>query len=947
MRIEGLSIDAVGPFENEAFDPLSPSVTVVGAPQRAGKTSLRELLGLLVGNQSTDLSSEAQSNVRWRIETESGRFRCSLDGDASLLIEPIGETTANGSRPAVEPLRQRKWCTITPSSLTASENEHLGAQLLGEHYETVETVSEIRDTLAAKATEVGGTHGRAGSSLADPVSRIRAGVDQRTQATERVDRYEATVTERERLRERQRATNDTIEQLSERLELLDIIHQCYADAATLTELAAKTAAVDADQINGFPLAAVPVVRARYDRLAQARERYESATIAFQTAISHVNGTPTVNSITNHSNALRAHCHRLPRLREQYEAIDAQEVALEREESQLRGAAASVNDDWYTDLDAIRSITTDAYARADVQQIVSSYVEANAALSELTHELALAERRRQQLESERSTANPPATYTQSRRGHAITIGGILGALSIGSLGVAILDPMVGVVLTVVGLLAVGTCANRINNRIESAMDSVVQLETSIRTTRSEIETLREQRAERETEREMARDSFESLVADLSLETLAPDAVLENYDRIVACKRRVRAFDEQLDALDRRRSTLRSTLETVSEDLHQAGIRETTPTDPIEAAPELLEALSATSTLIERASVVVDRREEVDSKRAAVNELLDQHESFPTPSDSIAECVNRVERRAKTVQTMRPLLKRADRCRDRITRQLSGATKQELLFDSQQVQELLDETTEVADNSPVERIQQLVAAFDSEATLAARQSQLADRLNHCIETNETRANRARTLERKCSALSDAGHIEAAAVPIRAGRSQLRAQGDRYATTRLAALFLDELAESYVQRTAGPLLERSSDLFSSLTGGEFAGITVDESEAIPRFLAINESGSSFEPTTLSNCTAALLYLAIRMALSEAHDAPLIFDGAFAQFDPVHRRRAITVCANQFSDTQLFILSSQPMVITRCSETFNECTFYALEDGSFSGPTSPQSVVETLSYH
>ncbi|WP_330631962.1 AAA family ATPase [Halocatena halophila] len=948
MWIEQLSIESFGPFENEEFGPLSPTVNVVGAPQCAGKTSLLDLLCRLVGEQPTASTSEDPPYVSWRIETDTGRYRYTMEGDAPPIVEPIGTAPGSRSHPKIEPDEYRQWCTITHSKLTASENERLAALLFDNLYGTIGRLPKIQTRLDETATEIGGAHGRAVNKLTDPSDRIGVGVDRRTRATEQVNRYEAVSTERDRLRERRRATTDTIEQLSELSTLLGIIRKCYADASTLTELEVQTETVDADQVKEFPRDMVPVLRERYERHEIARDRYESAKMAFQSAISRVNGTPTVKSVTNHSNELRTHCQKVPRLREQYEAFDVQRTALERERTQLRVAAASVNDDWYTDLDAIRTITTDAYARAEVQRIVSSYVEADTTHTEITHELALAERRHKHLESERSTTDLPPTADQLRRGRVITIGGTLSVLIIGSVGGVTLNPMVGVVLTAVGLLAVGLGTVRMNNTVESAMRSVAQLETSIRNTRTEIETLREQRAECENERDMARAAFESLVADLSLESLQPDAVLENYDRIVACKRRLRAYDERTDALERRRSTLRSTLETIGEDLLQASVIDATPEDPIESAPELLETLTATRTIIERASMVADRRDDLQSRRESVTELLDQHDPFPTPettaSDSITECVERIERQASTVQTMTPLFERADRCRDRITRRLSAASERSVLTDSHHVQEILGEATGVTDRSPVEIIQRLVEAFDSEATVSARKSQLEDRMNRLIEKNEARASRERTLERECSELSAASHIEAAARPIRAGRSQLRARSERYAINRLAALFLDELSESYVQQTAGPLLERSSDLFSRLTDGAYTGITLDESDATPRFLAVDDSGCSTEPTTLSNCTAALLYLSIRLAHSEDRSAPLVFDGAFAQFDPVHRRRALTVCANQFSDTQLFILSSQPTVINTCTEAFNECTFHALEEGSFSGPITASRVVDTL---
>lgn len=138
----------------------------------------------------------------------------------------------------------------------------------------------------------------------------------------------------------------------------------------------------------------------------------------------------------------------------------------------------------------------------------------------------------------------------------------------------------------------------------------------------------------------------------------------------------------------------------------------------------------------------------------------------------------------------------------------------------------------------------------------------------------------------------------------------------TTRFRQLhqaidFLRKQVEAYRKKTQGPMLEGTSDLFRTLTGGAFTGVAAqyDENDQ-PQLVALRGEDEMVAMTGLSEGTADQLYLALRLAAIELHlkshpAIPLVLDDLLMTFDDERTRALFAVLAPLSRKMQILIFT------------------------------------------
>jgi len=121
-----------------------------------------------------------------------------------------------------------------------------------------------------------------------------------------------------------------------------------------------------------------------------------------------------------------------------------------------------------------------------------------------------------------------------------------------------------------------------------------------------------------------------------------------------------------------------------------------------------------------------------------------------------------------------------------------------------------------------------------------------------------------------------------------ARIASEAEEYARLKLAAAVLAAGIERYRQQNQGPILQRGSELFASLTLGSFEKLDVDTNEkGEPVLVGIrSETGKTVPVTGMSDGTADQLYLSLRLALLESYlekrePLPFIVDDILIQFD------------------------------------------------------------------
>lgn len=144
-----------------------------------------------------------------------------------------------------------------------------------------------------------------------------------------------------------------------------------------------------------------------------------------------------------------------------------------------------------------------------------------------------------------------------------------------------------------------------------------------------------------------------------------------------------------------------------------------------------------------------------------------------------------------------------------------------------------------------------------------------------------------------------------------ARLRANVERYVRVRLAARILEQEIERYRQENQGPLLSRSTELFSALTVGRYTRLDVGyDDKDRPVLRCIRADGKEVAVEELSEGTASQLYLALRLASLERYAAasepmPVVLDDILIHFDDERAEAALRLLADLSRSTQVLFFT------------------------------------------
>jgi uncharacterized protein YhaN len=200
--------------------------------------------------------------------------------------------------------------------------------------------------------------------------------------------------------------------------------------------------------------------------------------------------------------------------------------------------------------------------------------------------------------------------------------------------------------------------------------------------------------------------------------------------------------------------------------------------------------------------------------------------------------------------------------------------------------------------------------------SRLSEIDEELEALAEEREGLAVDIKGLTDALSLLStDAGAL--AADTAWASASAAREVAERWVRLKLAALVLSREIERFREDSQGPLLARSTELFSQLTEGRYQGLRSELGDD-DRYLlrAFRGDGRSLHIQELSEGTRDQLYLALRLAgyerhLQEGTELPLVLDDVLASFDDERGRAALAVLAQVAMRGQVLLFTHHESVV------------------------------------
>lgn len=142
-------------------------------------------------------------------------------------------------------------------------------------------------------------------------------------------------------------------------------------------------------------------------------------------------------------------------------------------------------------------------------------------------------------------------------------------------------------------------------------------------------------------------------------------------------------------------------------------------------------------------------------------------------------------------------------------------------------------------------------------------------------------------------------------------------RYSDLALQEVVLRQAIELYRERNQGPILGRAKGLFSELTNGAYAGLRADVNEKNdPILIAEHAERGSLEIEALSDGTVDSLYLALRLAAVQEHNAtreplPFVADDLLLNFDNARSLAAMRILSGMTENSQVLFFTHHEHMI------------------------------------
>lgn len=195
----------------------------------------------------------------------------------------------------------------------------------------------------------------------------------------------------------------------------------------------------------------------------------------------------------------------------------------------------------------------------------------------------------------------------------------------------------------------------------------------------------------------------------------------------------------------------------------------------------------------------------------------------------------------------------------------------------------------------------------AALAATEPEIAQLTREVQDAIEQRVTRRAEFDGLLGDHQAADSSQRAAV-VEAEISELARQ---YADLTVQEVALRRAIDVYRERNEGPLIARARSLLADLTNGAYAGIRVDlGDDDQPVIIAEHPTRGSLAIEALSDGTADALYLALRLAVVEEHNArrepiPFVADDLLLALDDTRAKAAFRTLARVAAGSQVLFFT------------------------------------------
>ncbi len=405
MKLKRLYIKDFGIYSHQELGPLAPGLVLIGGRNRAGKSTLLQILrylGFGFPRSAALPPARDKHEVEGEMTLETGEvchFR--LQGNSEPVVSYLsGDRSRSLNMEQVygglDPFTYHQVFTVSldelrrlPGEAARSEEERLQAVLLGAGFAEIARLPQLEDEYRKEAVEIGGKYGKPGVQRFKEYSQaIRKGLEEREQALKQVDAYQRKKEEKRECAEKIGACSRELAALKRKIDRLDLLKNSYDSFQRFSQLGLYLAGAEAETLlNRFPAERLPKVERLQEKYKEALAEYEKTREEFAGAIQGGDPAAAGEVLLREKEELNRMRLRLPALRERIRIYRDEQEKWEKEGRELQGELDQVNEAWQGDFERVLALRTDSIEEAELNWRLEAYRKAQQELENCEREIA--------------------------------------------------------------------------------------------------------------------------------------------------------------------------------------------------------------------------------------------------------------------------------------------------------------------------------------------------------------------------------------------------------------------------------------------------------------------------------------------------------------------------------------------------------------------------------
>lgn len=944
MKIQRLHIGDFGILRNQTLEDLHPGIVVIGGLNRAGKSTLMQVLRYLAYGfpQSKELPpATSKYMAEADIRLDSGDvYNISLTGHAQPVLKRVsgtGEEVISAEELyGIDAFTYRQLFTITLDELnndyglSGDEKRKLQSILLGAGLKDLLLIPQLRDEFYKEGDKIGGKRGKPNvKQFKGYYQSIEDGINIKRKALLQVEEYHQKQQELEDKKKLSQEISKELEKLEDEIVQLDIVKNNYKAYKHIQKLQAWLHDNKDKHWEELP--------SEYDvkRLESLGEEYVQLKKNFKQKEIELGISPQIRELLlDKEDEMASLVAGISGINERIRQYTKQSQEYHKKQQQLITKIKEINAAWdENNIEHIAEIRTDNISHGRIQDLLEEHKDLTAEYKNHKADLIKLQEDYRTLQNRNEDIRDEKAWQEVKKYFYSSLAFILLGLVL-----TFINPLSGILIGLGGIAgtAVYYIMSFLNSRearalVQAHKEQIEEIKSQIQAKEGIIEEL-------ESQLNNIKLELDEYKIGLGLSKDTPSRSLPGHllgirdiqERITELDGIAAQISHDRNYIEERYDKYLSFISLFSQESDQAENKESYTI--AERWDRLVAKLNDWYNCLEEVKEIYVLQQKIKSVEQEIVHIMEKYgfvaQSLAFGDKDYEDLENRIalflekshnaikynETQASLEEIRQSVL--SSMSTDGIRRAFAYSLSPAELQEDELLQLFMESCNQYASQEEAAEIYNLKLQERNEKI------QLLNELKESQQKLESELERLATTENLLKAQRQ----------IDKARSELRVLAGNYALNMTAAFLLDEIEKKLLQGMQDSIMDSAGNIFNQMTKGDYSGILPSMSSSEWEFQAILSKNAQAQTIDmLSRGTREQLYLAVR--LSRIMDIkpclPVIIDDSFANFDSIHLCQSIEILSQLAKSHQIFILTCHGELVDEIAKSQCEAQYWKIERG------------------